>query len=66
MYTQRVKRCHEPSFERNSADEKTVYSRAMYGIVEYNQIIDNENSSRKKMPKVLWIMLNSSYQAMMP
>lgn len=53
MYIRRVKCCHEPSFERNSADEKTVYSRSTYGIVEYNQIIDNENPSRKKMPKVL-------------
>lgn len=50
MYIQRVKRCHKLSFERNSADQKTVYSRSTYGIVEYNQItrwgksIEKENA----------------------
>lgn len=39
MYTQRVKRCHKPSFEKNSTDQKTVYSRSMYGIAEYNQLM---------------------------
>lgn len=47
MYTQRVKRCHKPSFERNSTDQKTVYSRSMYGR-RIQPTYDGENPSRKK------------------
>lgn len=59
MYTQRVKRCHKSSFERNSTDQKTVYSRSMYSIVEYNQItrwgksIEKERKKERKTPKAL-------------